>query len=79
MMGSSVAATRSCSPELGLTRCPMRGLLEAALQHVAAFQEIRRPARLRFSAAYRIAVACKASQRLSMPHASNAYSIKPQW
>ena len=61
MVGSSAAATRLCSPELELTRRPCRGLLEAALQHVAAFQEIRRPARLRFSAAYRIAVPCKAS------------------
>jgi hypothetical protein len=61
MMGSSAAATRSCSPELGLTRCPCHGLLEAALQDVAAFQEIRRRRDLRFSAAYRIAVPCKAS------------------
>ena len=42
MAGPSAAATRSCSPELGLTRRPCRGLLEAALLHVAAFQEIRR-------------------------------------
>ena len=42
MAGPSAAATRSCSPELGVTRRPCRGLLEAALQHVAAFQEIRR-------------------------------------
>jgi hypothetical protein len=42
MAGPSAAATRSCSPELGLTRRPCRGLLEAALEHVAAFHEIRR-------------------------------------
>jgi hypothetical protein len=42
MVGSSAAATRSCSLELGLTRRPCRGLLEAALEHVAAFHEIRR-------------------------------------
>ena len=42
MAGPSAAATRSCSPERGLTRRPCRGLLEAALEHVAAFHEIRR-------------------------------------
>jgi hypothetical protein len=42
MAGPSATATRSCSPELGLTRSPCRGLLEATLEHVAAFHEIRR-------------------------------------
>lgn len=42
MAGPSAAATRSCSPERGLTRRPCRGLLEAALEHVAAFHEIGR-------------------------------------
>jgi hypothetical protein len=40
MVGSSAAATRSCSLELGLTRRPCRGLLSAAFQNVAGFEEI---------------------------------------
>ena len=40
MAGPSAATTPSCSPELGLTRRPCRGLLPAAFQNVAGFQEI---------------------------------------
>jgi len=40
--GRNRRGDRSCSPELGFDRRPCRDPLEAALQYVAAYQEISR-------------------------------------